>query len=349
MSGIASPADLLVAFAKLRPADERTRIAIAAMLHLKRFTAAPSLSPSNPEDESPWAERASPTLLGGALMRAEGSASADAARPLEVMPQTVPGNVGTPPKARAESVVGDVREAVLEPVRASGSVGIRPGWLNLVDPLPPRHPSSTPPLIEPLFRPKQQRGILGAALATRSADGPLDTASVIRSLTALRPLSRLPRHPIPTLRRGAQLLVDVSTAMDPYAADTRELVDAISEVVGRYRIQVLTFFHAPIRRVYSLDGNALAWRVPPPGTPVLIISDFGIGGPLVNQERSRVGEWLRLARRAHAARCPVVALVPFPPHRWTPTLLRMMTWIQWDRGTTAGAVRRKVGPGHASG
>ena len=79
---------------------------------------------------------------------------------------------------------------------------------------------------------------------------------------------------------------------------------------------------------------------------MLVISDLGIGGPVVNPGRARREEWLAVAARAHAAGCPLVALVPFAPHRWHPALARAMVCIHWDRPTTAGVVRRAVGPGH---
>ncbi|HYH79216.1 MAG TPA: hypothetical protein VEX86_05445 [Longimicrobium sp.] len=347
MPGITSHADLLTAFAELEPGDEATRVTIASMLHLKRSMAAPLPEAPVASRESPWPERTPARLISGTVSSSALHPAAAKSASMELTRQpraqaSEPTSHEGPAPAR-----GKVLTAVLERIRGAGSVGVRPGWLAMTHLLPPRRPRSGVPLSEPLFPPKQQRGILVAALATRSPDGLLDTTSVISALTEAKPLVRLPRLPTPTLRRGVQVLVDVAVAMDPYAADARSLVDAISEVVGRYRIQVFTFHHTPTLGVFALTGDApLPWRPPPAATPVVIVSDLGIGGPFVNPERSRTREWLHLARRARAARCPIVALVPFPPHRWDPTLARSIVCLQWDRGTTAGAVRRKIGPGH---
>jgi hypothetical protein len=75
---------------------------------------------------------------------------------------------------------------------------------------------------------------------------------------------------------------------------------------------------------------------------VVIVSEMGIGGPLVNPHRASGREWLDFAARVEAAGCPLVALVPFEPRRWDPRLARRITFVHWDRPTTAGAVRRAV-------
>ena len=97
---------------------------------------------------------------------------------------------------------------------------------------------------EPLFAPLQHRGIVSAALATRVAEGPLDVGRILRDLAALRPLRRVPRRSVPTLRRGVQVLVDISPAMAPYAVDADALAAAVREVAGVPRTEVLSSMRA---------------------------------------------------------------------------------------------------------
>jgi hypothetical protein len=202
------------------------------------------------------------------------------------------------------------------------------------------------PPIDPLFAPAQERGILAATLSMRVDEGSVDVGRVIEEVTARRPLARLPLLPVPTTRYGVQLLVDVSPAMDPFAADVEYLVEAARRVMGVHRVSTAAFQGAPLDNVLGPTGEPGPWRPPPPGTPVVLVSDLGIGGPLLGHERPTRKEWLSFAARARAAGCPVIALVPFAPPRWDRRLRRAIRIVHWDRRTTAGVVRRAIGPGH---
>ena len=54
-------------------------------------------------------------------------------------------------------------------------------------------------------------------------EGPIAIDRLVDAVARLAPLERLPREAITSTRHGAQLLVDQSESMAPYAADQAEV------------------------------------------------------------------------------------------------------------------------------
>jgi hypothetical protein len=199
------------------------------------------------------------------------------------------------------------------------------------------------PALEPLFDPRWARALIAALAATRVPEGPLDVPRVIEAIAHLRPLDVLPRYPVPTLRRGAQLLVDEGPSLTPLARDVELLVRDFVQVVGADRTVVLRFADHPGRGVRDPRGVAQGWPAPPPGTPVVAVSDFGLARGARRREGASVGDWTAFAQRVRAAGCPLVGIVPFTPRRWPEPLGRAVRLLRWDRTATvtkAGRVSR---------
>jgi hypothetical protein len=235
------------------------------------------------------------------------------------------------------------------PVRGAIREVTEPGSLEM----PPWSASTSamaaPPTIregvrpDPLIAPQRQRAMLGAALARWTADGPPDIPRLLDDVATLRPLTHLPVERVPSLRLGVQVLVDVSPGMAPYRHDCDAVIAGIADLVSADRLEVLRFAGCPSRRVGTGPVSEWrAWQPPRLGTPTLLLTDLGIGGPLVNPERSSQVEWVAFGDVARRAGCPLVALVPFAHDRWPIPLIRYMTVVHWDRSTTVGAVRRVV-------
>jgi len=203
------------------------------------------------------------------------------------------------------------------------------------------------PPFEPLFVPRWTRAILSTALATDGDEGQLDVERVAETLARGEHLDRWPTLSRPTLNRGIQLLVDRGRSMAPFIGDQVSMQKELAHVVGRDRVQTLRFSGCPLRGAGA--GPATSWaayRPPPAGTPVVLLSDLGIGGPLVGGDRAGVDEWLGFARLVRKARCPLVAFVPYAAPRWPRALAPLLTIIHWDRTTTVSAVRSRVGRAH---
>lgn len=213
-----------------------------------------------------------------------------------------------------------------------------------VEMLPEEEDELEEPPYEPLFSRLQQAAILSTALATRAGEGAVALEKVLEPLTAGRPALRLPRRPVPTLRRGLQLLVDVGQGMTPYARDRAELMRAVQHLVGSEKVEVKAFIGCPSWGVGRGPRHEwAAWRPPRRGIPVVLLSDLGIGEPPLALERAYPAEWLRFGARVRRAGCPLVALVPYERRRWPAALERDMALIPWDRTTTVQAARQAVG------
>lgn len=264
---------------------------------------------------------------GGRLVFDEGSRKKDE----ETGGEGGGGEEETPP-------TGPEREAI--PIEITRAAGEEEGWIEEVEPLPPPPPEGSfePPALEPLLMPQWTRGILSAALSTNASDGPLDVERVIDMLARCEGVDEFPTLPSPTMRRGLHLLVDKSQALMPFARDQAWLQEEIRNMAGADRVSVFRFAGCPTRGAGDGRKPWPAYEPPPPGTPVVLLTDLGICQPMLTSDWADEAEWAAFAERVRRAGCPQLALVPYGPARWPKSLARVMTLIQWDRGTTAATV-----------
>jgi hypothetical protein len=212
----------------------------------------------------------------------------------------------------------------------------------MAPPAPKPLPPADPP---PLIRKRVRRAIFSSALAARTSDGGPDVKRILDRFLACQPLTELPRVAERTLRYGLQVLVDGWIGMAPYAADQQSVLKAIQEIFGTNHLEQLHFAGCPSRDVGpGPRKDWRPWKPPPPRTPVLVLSDLGIGGPILDPDRSDPAEWLSFARDVRDAGCSLIALVPYEPRRWPRELTRSMTLIHWSERLTVGAIHRNAPP-----
>jgi hypothetical protein len=187
---------------------------------------------------------------------------------------------------------------------------------------------------------------VSGALATPALVGETDLIAVLQAICRAEAITEIPLTPVPTLVRGVQVLVDRGEGMQPFAADQSWLASRIVDVVGRDRTSVLYFEDSPsLGAGVGLPEDWPAYKPPPPGTPVLLLTDLGIGRPHGQVAVDNSEEWSSFAATLAHAGCPLVAFVPYPARRWPPIVRHRMTIVQWDRATTASTVRQAVGLG----
>ncbi|MFE6621175.1 hypothetical protein ACFZBP_35825 [Streptomyces sp. NPDC008086] len=207
-----------------------------------------------------------------------------------------------------------------------------------------RHLTARPPL-EPLLTERSSTAILNAALTTLVRDdGEPDIDALVEAFARGIPLTRLPRAPRPTLRFGVQVLVDRGDGMQPYRRDQQELARRIIGLVGAELTQIRYFADAPNRG--TGPGSPWTWqpyRPPSPGTRVLVVSDLGVGGPVLHPRRASVAEWSQVCDEIVRAGCTVLALVPYPVTRVPAELTPLLAALTWDRTTTVSTVAALVG------
>jgi len=306
-------ADAARAFAALRPGDDATRAAIARLLGLAAPTATSRLASGPAAGDQ---GRPSSRTLGPGGTAGQAPEPAEASRSLDRLP-------------------------LLEPVgrEAADVTSWSPG--ESMPRVTAEHLAAVPSY-DPLFAPRSAVSVIHALLAQDARDGPVDVAALVDTVARLRPIREIPHERRLTLRFGAQLLLDVGEGMEPFARDEEMFADQVQRVTGT-ATPVGYFADCPLRGTGS--GSISSWdryRPPHAGTPVLVVSDFGIGGPLLYPQRSRLEEWARFAQLLAEAGCPVAGLVPYPPARWPADLARLIPLLTWDRGTTVGAVMARI-------
>ncbi|WP_437552575.1 hypothetical protein WME97_14885 [Sorangium sp. So ce367] len=195
--------------------------------------------------------------------------------------------------------------------------------------------------LEPLFAAPVTRSLLGAALAAQRPDGPVCVEFLVERLARSLPIERVPRALHRTLRMGVQVLVDRSDTMMPFLRDAAELVGHVQRVVGAETTNVLRFAQNPL---VAGAGPKRLWRPyapPAAGTPVLVLSDLGIGGRALD-EVDPTTAWLDIVAIVERAGCPLVGFVPYPRERWPAALVGRMALLTWDRTTTVADAARAV-------
>jgi hypothetical protein len=192
-------------------------------------------------------------------------------------------------------------------------------------------------VLAPLLPPSSEPATLQVIVSTEICDGSPLVDEVVRMLAARQPLRSLPREARRTLGRGADVLIDVGAAMSPFRSDERHVIDVLCRWVGDEAVRVRRFSECPSRG--TGDGPVWTWgpyEPPPPATPVLLLTDFGIGGPAHHPQRAYRDEWELFLDLLERRGCPVSALVPYPPERQPCWARERMTLLTWDRSTTAG-------------
>ena len=157
-----------------------------------------------------------------------------------------------------------------------------------------------------------------------------------------QPVQRLPRKPAPTLRRGAQVSVDVGEAMLPFSRDQERLVKRLRDLVGKDHIEEVRFEGCPRLRQAGAELAADWYDPPRPGTPVLALTDLGIGRPPPGGLRATAADWIAVATAIQRAGSHILALVPYPAARVAAEIRRVVTVVTWDRGTRPSAIRTVV-------
>ncbi|MGQ4332142.1 hypothetical protein [Streptomyces hayashii] len=222
---------------------------------------------------------------------------------------------------------------LLSPVRVEPVV--LPNSPDELLPVPAAHPARLPHLS--LLVPRWTGAILRSAVSRRVHDGPVDVAALTDLIARGRPVDRFPRLAVPTLRYGVQVLVDRGGGMQPFRRDQNQLAETIRAVVGERLVEVGFFSDVPLRGT----GPGPRWtrtgyRPPEPGRPVLLLTDFGIGGPPDDPRRAARDEWEEFAAVVTRAGCDIAALCPYPPQRRPDWVSRLCPVIHWDRATPAG-------------
>ena len=325
---VVSLGDLLRALGDLGPGDEEAFLAIHDMLGLE-------VDRATDATPSAGAFKASSTHSVESTQR-RGPRVLDLEHPRRAPSRRPDASGGAPIGTALTLVQGRTRSFTPRLPRPAGPL---PAPLGTAEPGPVSRD------IDPLFARVARRGILSAAIATSVPEGDLDLDGLVSVLASGRPVRRLLRLPVPTLRSGAQVLIDTSPTLDPYRLDVAPLIRSLDDILADDRLEVLRFWGVPDRVGTGRRRSWTDWTPPAPGVPVVVVSDLGINRHAVDEDVGSEADWLRFARRVRGTGHPLLAFVPFEANRWPPLLSREMTILHWSERTRVGAIRRAVREG----
>ena len=236
------------------------------------------------------------------------SVSSPSRAPAEpVRPKSLPSTVVEPTDERS------IRIEPLPKIHVAVSAATGEGLAPVASELPRRE-------LQPLFRREITRNLLSAAAATWRPEGPIAMKVLVDDVARRKPVVKLPRRAIPTLRVGAVLLVSKVVA-EPFAADLVDLRQQLRRIVGT----------AAVAEWWLGEDLTLRPRLPQPapwppsaGTPVIAVA--------ASSERLEIlaGDLARVA-------CPLLAIIP---GRGVSTPARNLTVIGWDHRTRVSDIVR---------
>ena len=265
------------------------------------------------------------------------------ARPPDVVLPTLP--EPPPPSVVTSNVPPDPTntpahvQAEITRIAAEARRPVWPNWAATTDPLPraQRLPASVP---DALLDPRQERALISGLASSVARDGVLDLPQLIGLLGHGRLVRELPRQRRAGLRRGVQVLADIGPGMAPFAPDVAQFIARLGTLVPPERIALLSFRGNPLRGCGEGDADPAPWQPPPAGTPVLLLTDLGLGARSQAPRGSSVDAWVEFTEAARAEGVTVRALVPYPRERWPQALAERLRAVHWDRRTSAAMVQR---------
>jgi hypothetical protein len=189
-----------------------------------------------------------------------------------------------------------------------------------------------------LFLPTWARTTFVRTLSTSVLEGRLDILRLVDLVARLEVPTELPRLPWATMRRGVQVLIDDGKSMAPFRQDQYALLAELEKLAGSSAFfEAYLFRGTPKRwartwmtpRDVESSGEIETYVLPPPGTPILALTDLGIGALVAGEPYVPPKEWAVLAQQCRAAGNRLIAYVPYGPGRWPESLRSEMELIHW--------------------
>ncbi|MEV7022728.1 hypothetical protein [Kitasatospora sp. NPDC093558] len=189
-----------------------------------------------------------------------------------------------------------------------------------------------------LFRADHQRAIIAELAAVERPGAEIDIPRALDLLMNRRPIPEIPFTTTRTTRAGLDLLLDLGPSMQPFLRDLRLLDGRTRRVVGEDDVTAWRFSGTPNTVVALPDGeDEEPYRPPQSPRAVLVATDLGIA---TDSTPEAYEEWSAFARTVHAAGCPLILLVPYPPDRRPDWTAHRFAVVTWDRATEVGRARR---------
>jgi len=223
-----------------------------------------------------------------------------------------------------------LEKLVLNPPVDLPQAGLQPrpaGWQNR-----PRHKS----LFYPLCSARSLLARLDHLIRRNRSSRQVDVDSLVARIGRGEPLTRIPRARKKSLGRHLCLINDLHTHLIPYWTDHWLAAGLISSLLPEYQVsraRLLDRHATPW--LEDEDGRVTDWRLPPPGSVVVVFSDLGA---LSLTPRRQVQAWLDIGQSCKRQGCRLIALIPCHPDDCDPRLKSLFHLEPWE---TLRHVRRQ--------
>jgi hypothetical protein len=198
------------------------------------------------------------------------------------------------------------------------------------------------PFYQPLFFERWSQGIFSAVLPTLMASREIDFRRLERNVAHGETLAEIPYKLRANLVKGVHVLLDHSETMQPFWRDEMELIARLRRLLGEALVQHTWFEIDPDRPI----ATRLRWRSSAPrklheGTPLLLVTDFGVGLEVIAGRFMDWDPWRPIFQLAESSRSRVIALLPSSPALWPAGLKRFVaSMLLWDRETSPHTAAR---------
>jgi formylglycine-generating enzyme required for sulfatase activity len=191
----------------------------------------------------------------------------------------------------------------------------------------------SPPMARPLLARSRVWPFLKQSLSLSRNKGIMDIEEAVRLISQLKPIRKFPEKRILSWAPNGVILIDYAERLTPFWQDANILKQWIKGMRGTAGLDVFMLEHGPLGEYRQQNDRAAAlknFKLPPPDTPILIISDLGA----FDSSKETETAWLRFGRMIKmAGLCPVV-ITPAPQRYWQKELTRYFQLFPWESGKT---------------
>ncbi len=188
-------------------------------------------------------------------------------------------------------------------------------------PLPRHHPLIPDARLLPFLR----------QILSQSHGKRLDIPGLVKKVSELRPLSRLPETDKTIPAGRVCLLLDLNDRVMPFWDDIWELCEKIRKKHGQLGLDIRILDDNPLSDFERWDNEQKTthpWIMPAPHTVVLIISDLGL---LAEKNSFLYARWRHCGRRFARAGIKPIALLPISSYHLHNTVNRYYRPVLWSK------------------
>ncbi|MGZ5581435.1 MAG: formylglycine-generating enzyme family protein [Methylobacter sp.] len=176
----------------------------------------------------------------------------------------------------------------------------------------------------------------------------LDVPLLVKQIAGQQLPRHLPRRQLKTWHSHWVVVLDFAKRLWPYRQDMHRLAEHLLHACGQSGVSIRIVNHGPLqhwtdwveeqRTVGALPAKH-AWRMPPAGTPVLLVSDLGL---LEGPDSTSHQAWQGFIRQLGNAQTLPLALLPLGAEQLDGGLPNNLTLLRWSPDA-------RIRPEHALG